>query len=187
MKQDNWLRWSRLPILAGGLVWMVGSAVLALRPGGHPPDTFRASLDVMPVLGLGLFLIGSSLGVQSLRLPHRGERSFYVAATFFLIGSVFYPVGTIVRLEFMKGAWEPLMPIGYLLVVAGCLLYGITTLITRLLSKTVSVLLMAAALSLLAFNDQYAPWMGSVFGLVVTGIGCTGACICKRRSKLHTD
>jgi hydrogenase/urease accessory protein HupE len=180
MKQNNRLVWSCAPLVLGGLVWIGGGIVLALRPGGHPPESFRATMDIIPGLGVGLFLIGGSLGVQALRLPHRGERSFYIAAACCLIGAFFYPVGALVRRGFMEGVWEPLMPIGFLLVIAGCGLYGITTLATRLFPKPVAVLLILAAGSLLGFNDQYTPWMGSIFGAVITVFGCAVALRGKR-------
>lgn len=168
MKQESRLKWISVPLVLGGLLWVVGGLVLAGRPGGHPPHSFRATQDVMPLLGLGLFLIAGSLGVQCLVLPPRGERSFYIAATFFFIGALFYPAGIMVRTSFLDGAWEPLMPLGFLLVVAGGLLYGKAALATKLFSRPVSVLLLLAALLLPGFNDQYLPWMGSVFGTVVT-------------------
>ncbi|HEY1113249.1 MAG TPA: hypothetical protein VGE66_06790 [Chitinophagaceae bacterium] len=170
MKQYNRLKWISAPIVPGGLLWMVGGLVLALRPGGHPPHSFRATMDVMPLLGVGLFLVAGSLGLLGLR--RRGERSFPVAAVFCLAGALFYPVGILVRRNFLEGGWEPLMPVGFLLVIAGCLLYGVAGLVTRRFPKPVSVLLILASLSLLGFNDQYTPWMGSVFGAVVTIYGC---------------
>lgn len=96
-----------------------------------------------------------------------------MAAALFLIGALFYPLGAFVRTGFMDGRWEPLMPIGFLLVVAGCALYGVATLRAKVFSKPASLLLIGASLLLLAFNDQYTPWMGSVFGVVVTGFACT--------------
>lgn len=184
MKQNNRTKWSSALISLGGLVWIAGGLILSLRPGGHPPASFRATMDVMPLLGVGLFLIGGSLGVQCLALPHRGERSFYIAAAFCLIGALFYPAGAVVRTGFMEARWEPLMPIGFLLTVAGCLLYGIATLVTKLFPRPLSWLLIGAAGSLLAFNDQYTPWMGTVFGAVVIVFACTDLLVSKKSKAL---
>lgn len=174
MKPGKTLKWSRGAILLGGMVWIVGGVVLALRPGGDPPASFRNTIDVMPLLGVGLLLIGGPLGLQALGLRHRGERLFSVAAACLLTGAIFYPLGAGVRYVFLKGAWEPMMPIGFLLVVAGCLLYGIISLRTGLHSKAASILLIGCALSLFGFNDQYTPGVGTVFGVIVTAFVCAG-------------
>lgn len=181
MKQNNRFQWSNTSIVVGGLVWIVSGMVMALRPGGYPPYSFRDTLEVMPLLGVGLFLVGGSLGVQLLELKRHGGRSFYIAAVFCLAGALFYPLGVLVRRHFMEGAWEPFMPLGFLLVIAGSLLYGIAALLTNRLPKPVAALLILAALSLLGFNDQYTPWMGIVFGTVVTIYGCVALLVYKKQ------
>ena len=173
MKRYKRFKWILAPLVLGGLLWITGGMVLAGRPAGDPPQSFRATGDLMPLLGAGLFLIGGSLGVQALALRPRGGRRFGIAAACLLTGALCYPAGVLVRRAFPDGGWEPLMPLGFLLVIAGGLLFAISALRAKLFRGLAALPLLGAALSLPAFNDQYTPWMACVFGLFITVFGCT--------------
>lgn len=43
---------------AGSILWSLFGVLLTLRPGGNPHISFRASIDLMPLAGVRLVLIG---------------------------------------------------------------------------------------------------------------------------------
>ena len=168
-KQMNGVR----PWLAttGAALWILAGTILALRPAGHPPTTFRTSADLMPWLALGLLLIGSTLGPYLLALGRSGSKLLAIAATLLLVGSIAYAFGSLMRNIFLKGVgWEPLMPIGFMVFIGGLSLTGVAIWRVRVLPWLTGFLFMVSGICLLAFNDQYNPWMSLPFGLCMLSI-----------------
>ena len=150
-------------IALGALIWMAASTVLSLRPEGHPPHSYRQSIDIMPFLGIGILLIGTGLSSYI----GKAEGQVAVARKILFFSTPIYALGSVVRLLSLPGKWEPLMPIGFLGSITGLMLCGLAFKRKNFAAPVLSYCLMAAACLLLCFNDQYVPWTGIVFGAVM--------------------
>lgn len=152
-------------ILCGALLWVAGGLLLSLRPAGHPPSTFRKSSDLIPLLALGLLLIGVSSGLNMLTFGKEGDKLFKAVCKAVVISSLSYALGVLIRQVFLQGTgWEPLMPFGFLAFIISWLFLGVLSLKKGFFSKVKCLVIVASAISLLSFNDQYNPYGAVVFG-----------------------
>lgn len=156
---------ARFLLGAGGICWITSSFLLSSRPAGVPPHSFRHSTDLMPLLGVGLLLLAVGLA-----------RSLSSVAGAFLLhrlviaGAAMYLAGALTRAFGLPGRWEPLMPIGFLVVISGLLLYARTLTRNTNASRPLVHLLRAGAIVLLCFNDQFRPQLGVLFGTIILAL-----------------
>lgn len=154
--------------LFGAMLWIASGLVLSLRPAGDPPHTFRTSSDLVPLLALGLILVGVPFGFRMLTYEKEGGRLFKTVCRAVVISSLLYAFGVLIRnLFFNATGWEPFMPFGFLAFIISWAFLGVLSLKKGFLSRFNSVLIIASALSLLSFNDQYNPYGAVVFGLLM--------------------
>lgn len=153
-------------LATGAFLWITGGIVIFLRPAGHPPQSFRDTLNVMPFFGLGILMIG--IGIYNLAGKERGL--LLTASRILLFSSISYATGSLIRTAFIPGKWEALMPLGFIGSAIGLLLYGIAARKRKLWSSFLSLLIIMSALILLCFNDQYLPWVAIVFGSLMLAI-----------------
>lgn len=153
----------------GGLLWIVSGIILSVAPAGNPPASYRTpAIDIRPQLAIGLLLIGISMG--KLVIIHRinNNRHLSTASFITMAAGVIYVCGRLIRNIFLNTTgWEPLLPLGFIGFVAGLYYMGVIALKHKVVSRLVSILLIATATFLLFFNDQYLPWMAIPFGLGV--------------------
>ena len=165
-------RWSGLAAGVGGALWVGGGTVLALRPARVPgAAVFRQSTDLLPWLGLGLVLIAAAaLGLHA-RQAARAGRAGDVAAWGLLGGAALYALGHSVR-PFLRGAWEPAVPIGLLTAVLALIALGVVTLRARVLPRWIGAVVLGSGVALLLFNDQYfTAWASVPLGLGWVAVG----------------
>lgn len=155
-----------LGIILGGMTWIAAGIALAFRPAGHPPHSFRHTVDLMPWLAAGLLLIGTSLAL--LLANKRYGRLLFTASLLTLTGSSIYALGRTLRLLFLEGiGWEPLLPLGHLLTAGGLALAGLAAIRRKVLPRSTGIQMTVSGLCLLGFNDQYLPVMAIGFGACV--------------------
>jgi uncharacterized membrane protein YgdD (TMEM256/DUF423 family) len=157
---------------SGGVLWIMSGIVMAMAPAGNSPFRFRTPIiDVRSHLAIGLLLIGLSLSISMLSYAGVKSRKLTVSCFVPLMAGAIYVTGRLVRDAFLQSTgWEPLLPFGFLLFIGGLITMGIVSLQQKAVPKTISVLLIATAISLLFFNDQYLPFMAVPFGLGVIAL-----------------
>ena len=74
--------------LFGAMLWIASGLVLSLRPAGDPPHTFRTSSDLVPLLALGLILVGVPFGFRMLTYEKEGGRLFKTVCRAVVISSL---------------------------------------------------------------------------------------------------
>ncbi|MFD2248171.1 hypothetical protein [Pontibacter ruber] len=153
--------------IVGAMLWIVAGLLLSLRPAGHPPDSFRKSGDLIPVLAVGLVLIGVSTSLKMLAFRKAGGWLFKTVCQAVVLSSLSYALGVLIRHVFLQATgWEPFMPLGFLAFIISWALLGVISLKKGFLSRAAGLLMIASTISLLTFNDQYNPYGGVVFGVL---------------------
>jgi hypothetical protein len=151
--------------ICGAMLWVVTGLLLAMRPGGDPPATFRKSADLIPLLAVGLAMIGVSSGFNV--QIRRQTKMIKSAGRLLGLSSLSYALGVLIRHLFLQATgWEPFMPFGFLGFIIFLALLGVLSFRSGFLSRLTSFLMIASAISLLTFNDQYNPYGAVVFGLL---------------------
>lgn len=158
---------SKTMMLLGAALWLFAGITMSWRPAGHPPDSYRATSDMLPYLGAGLALVATGLGYWLFRNPERSDRSGKRAIILLTIGAVLYLVGTFIRKLNGPSNWEPLMPIGFLTVVSGFVLAVWSVFKGAAQTKPAAWMLLLATISLAGYNDQYMPWMAVCFSILI--------------------
>jgi hypothetical protein len=154
-------------VLCGAMLWIAAGLLLALRPSGHPPSTFRKSADLVPLLALGLVMIGVSSGLKMLTFSKAGGRVFKTACQAVVLSSLSYALGVLIRHVFLQATgWEPFMPLGFLAFIISWILLGVLSIKRGFLSRLTGLLMIISAISLLTFNDQYNPYGAIGFGVL---------------------
>jgi hypothetical protein len=83
-------------------------------------------------------------------------------------GSLSFATGCLFRNLFLNAVgWEPLLPLGFLAFIAGCISAGIALLKGSSTFKIAGTLLMVSGVLLLSYNDQYTPWMAIPFSVCI--------------------
>lgn len=152
----------------GGMTWIATGIVLSFRPAGHPPHSFRHTVDGMPWLAAGLLLVGGAL--TALLLPYRRRYGWplFIATLLAGGGSGLYTLGRLTRILTLQSVgWEPLLPLGHLLTAIGLVGAGLATVQQKILPRNTGLLITISGLCLLGFNDQYLPLMAIPFGACV--------------------
>ena len=127
-------------MMCGAMLWFSAGIILSLRPGGHPPYSFRKSADLVPLLALGLVLVGVSFGVKMLAFKKAGGKLFTIACLAVVISSLAYALGVLIRLVFLNATgWEPFMPLGFLVFIISWQLFNLI----KLASSTISTVHLA--------------------------------------------
>ena len=153
------------------MLWMGVGTVLSLRPASVPGASFRASMDLLPWLGLGLLLIAAMLFGLNYQQREQGGRLVGWAAKGAAVGAVLYALGHAIRF-FLKGAWEPAVPLGFLTFIFCLLLVGVATRRAGVFPKWFGSALLIAAIFLLFFNDQFVTaWLSVPFGVTWVVLG----------------
>jgi hypothetical protein len=151
--------------MLGGLLWVFAGTVLALRPASVPGVSFRASIDVLPWLGFGLLLFAVMLHSLNYQQRDKTGKLGKWTALIAIVSAALYASGHLVR-QFLKGGWEPAVPLGFLIFILSLFILAIATLRVRVYPKRVGIALLFAACSLLFFNDQFVTaWSAVPFGL----------------------
>lgn len=164
MNSGKTIKWFTL---CGAMLWIAAGLLLSLRPAGHPPATFRKSADLVPLLALGLVLIGVSTSLKLLTFREAGGRFFKTVCQAVVLSSLSYALGVLIRHVFLQATgWEPFMPFGFLAFIISWLLLGVLLLKEGFLTRLAGWLMIASAISLLSFNDQYNPYGAVVFGVL---------------------
>lgn len=164
MNSSKKIKWFTL---CGALLWIAGGLLLSLRPAGNPPTTFRKSEDLIPLLALGLVLIGVSSGLKMLTLGNKGGKLFKAVCRAVVISSLFYAFGVFIRHFFLQGTgWEPFMPLGFLTFIISWIFLGVLSFKKGFVSRLQCLLIVASAISLLSFNDQFNPYGAVGFGVL---------------------
>jgi hypothetical protein len=159
------MKWSSISGILGGLLWICAGTVLALRPGNVPGVSFRASMDVLPWLGFGLLVVAVMLNSLNYQQRDEAGKLGKWTALIAIVSAALYLFGHLVR-QFLKGAWEPAVPVGFLIFIFSLFVLAIATLRARVYPKRVAIALLFAACSLLVFNDQFVTaWSAVPFGL----------------------
>jgi hypothetical protein len=152
----------------GGMTWIATGIVLTFRPAGHPPHSFRHTVDGMPWLAAGLLLIGTTLAALLLSYRRRYGWTLYIASLLAGWGSGIYALGRVTRIVALQSVgWEPLLPLGHLLTAIGLAGAGLAAVQRKVLPKSTGLLITVSGLCLLGFNDQYLPVMAIPFGACV--------------------
>jgi hypothetical protein len=154
---------STILMLIGACLWITGGVILTLRPAGNPPHSFRNTIGIMPFLGTGILFL--SIGMTRFIVHATG--SLFIAKRILFFSSIFYAAGSTIRTLFIPGKWEPMMTFGFLGSIIGMLYCGIALYRSNAASPSLSYGIIAAALVLLCFNDQYLPWIAILFGLLM--------------------
>ena len=175
------MRWSSVSGVIGGLLWVGAGAVLAARPANVPGVSFRASMDVLPWLGLGLLLIALMLYDFNYRQSSQTGKLGKWAAVSAIVGAALYAFGHIIR-QFLAGGWEPAVPIGFLVFIISLFILAIVTLRGTIYPKSVGIALLSAAFFLLLFNDQFV----TAWSAVPFGLACIFLAI-KMKSSIHAS
>lgn len=152
----------------GGMTWIATGIVLSFRPAGHPPHSFRHTVDGMPWLAAGLLLVGVAL--TTLLLPYRRRYGWplFIATLLAGGGSGLYALGRVTRIITLKSVgWEPLLPLGHLMTAIGLVGAGLAAVQRKILPRKTGLLITISGLCLLGFNDQYLPLMAIPFGACV--------------------
>jgi hypothetical protein len=153
--------------LFGAILWIVVGLLLASRPPGHPPSSFRQSADLMPLLALGLVTIGVSSGFHLLSSQRNRRRLFTIVCYVVIYSSLAYALGVLIRQFFLQATgWEPFMPLGFLVFILSWIILGVLSLKKQILSRFESLLMITSGISLFTFNDQYNPYGAVVFGVL---------------------
>jgi hypothetical protein len=151
----------------GAILWIVMGLILASRPAGHPPSSFRQSADLMPLLALGLVTIGVSSGLHLLSSQKNRGQLFKIVCYVVIYSSLAYALGVLIRQFFLQATgWEPFMPLGFLVFILSWIILGMLSLKKQILSRLESLLMITSGISLLSFNDQYNPYGAVVFGVL---------------------
>jgi hypothetical protein len=90
-----------------------------------------------------------------------------------VIGASLYALGHVLRRS-LAGAWEPVVPVGFLVPIVSLVLLGVGTLRAPAAAppRWAGGAVLASGLCLLAFNDQYASaWAAVPFGLLWVVLG----------------
>lgn len=154
--------------LCGAALWLVAGLILSLRPAGHPPYSFRKTADLVPLLAAGLVLIGVSSGIKMLASREAGGRLLKTVCRAVMLSSLVYALGVLVRHVFLQATgWEPLMPLGFLAFGISWATLGVLSLKRGFLSRSTSLLIVASAVAILSFNDQYNPYGAVAFGALM--------------------
>jgi hypothetical protein len=153
--------------LFGALLWVAAELLLSLRPAGNPPSTFRKSEDLIPLLALGLMLIGVSSVLKMLTFGNEGGRLFKAVCRAVVISSLFYALGVLIRHVFLQATgWEPFMPLGFLTFIISWIFLGVLSFKKGFVSRLQCLFIVASGISLLSFNDQYNPYGAVGFGVL---------------------
>jgi|GEM_PF-6886411 len=165
------MKLTRILGILGGLIWVCAGTVLALRPANVSGVSFRASMDVLPWLGLGLLLIAAMLfGLNYQQQKHSGKLGQW-SSLGIVAGAFLYTLGHVVR-QFLNGGWEPAVPLGFLTFILSLILLAIATRRAKVFPKQIAYALLFAAICLLFFNDQFVTaWFALPFGLMCIVLG----------------
>jgi hypothetical protein len=97
------------------------------------------------------------IALGAVALHHRQQqrtRPGLWAARGVIFGALLYASGHTLR-QFLSGAWEPAVPIGFLSTIVSLIVLGVSTLRVRALPRWTGGVLIASGICLLVFNDQY--------------------------------
>jgi hypothetical protein len=170
----------------GGLLWVAGAIVTALKPEGCvgaecdlPGRSMRegGSLDgALAIIGVLLIAMGATAVVSRAREAGRLGTLGRVGLLFGIAGAALLLIAGLVQAIFFGGDF-PYMPLfvlpGGLALVIGFLLLGIAMLRSEVLPRWAGALLVIGALVMLGFNDQDARALLAVpFGLAWIAVGC---------------
>jgi uncharacterized membrane protein YgdD (TMEM256/DUF423 family) len=154
-------------ILSGAALWLFAGMTMTWRPAGHPPDSYRATSDMLPYLGMGLALVAVGLCHWLFSNPDSLASSRNRAILFLLAGALVYLSGTLIRKFNGPSNWEPMMPIGFLMVVTGFVFAVWSVFRGSDPGRITAWTLLLATISLAGYNDQYMPWMAVCFSILI--------------------
>lgn len=151
-------------LLIGGLMWIIFWTLIAKRPEGIPSGPYRdfSDLGIWIVISYLLMLVGVSglyfrwkNGIGKL-----GKFSMWILwMTFALIALL------IAWNKDLDGVWFIFIYTVYLHILA-YILFSISTIKTKLIPRTVSLLLIVSVLLFLAFNtEDLRIWLAIPFGM----------------------
>jgi len=155
------LKWRGIPALLGGIAWIAVWTTIALRPAAEAGGYRRVDDMVLAMMAaMALIMVGHAW-IHASRRPARVR----TVLTFLL------SIGGAALMAFGRGMQnlgfdpQPFVGIGWVVLAAGLVLYGICLLSPRRTTIDVGLAYMLGALFLLLSNDQdWRAWFALPFG-----------------------
>lgn len=183
MAAVQFIRWSGLAAVLGGLLWSVAAVLHSQEPVGciaeqcltRPMRETSGVVSAMTLAGTLLIGLGTAGLVVLLRHAGRFGRTARRGAILGVAGLIVMVLAALVQAVFFNGDF-PLMPYfllpGGLAAIAGFLMIGIAVLRGRVLPRWAGILLAVTSVLMLAFNEQtYAVLLGIPFGIAWIAVG----------------
>lgn len=169
--------------MLGGLFWVVGAVIHALKPVGCVAEEcasrdMRETSAIEGILALAAFALFAVTGVALVALVRRAGRFGRVGrigAALALVGVVVLVIAGVLQGVVYEGDF-PLMPYfvipGLAALVIGVVALAVTVLRSGVLSRWAAIVLLAGTLLMLGFNEQTtAAWLAIPFGLAWVAVG----------------
>ena len=169
--------------ILGGLLWVVGTVIHALRPVGcvaeqcarRPMRESSAVEDILTLGGFLLFAVAAAALVMLVRSAGRFGKLGKAGTVLALVGGSVLVLSGLVPALLFDGDF-PLMPYfvipGIAALIIGLGLLAVTVLRSGVLPRWAAVSLLVGTLAMVGFNEQTAAaWLAIPFGLAWIAVG----------------
>ena len=183
MKSSGFTRWAGAAGMLGGILWVVGTVVHAVKPvgcvaeecAGRPMRETSAVEGVLALCAFAFFAVAAGAVVALVHRAGRFGRTGKIGTVLALIGVCVLVAAGLIQAVAFDGDFPP-MPYfvvpGIAALIIGVVLLGITILRSGVLSRGAAIVLLVGTLAMLGFNEQTtAAWLAIPFGLGWMAVG----------------